>query len=147
MGCGEWTSGARIYGTLSSCDVCVCVSAGGSRVISRSDDQSVQVWDVESRRVERVLEGHRGVVTSVSMSADGQRVISGSNDQSVRVWNVESGRVERVSEGHCRRVTSESMSAAGQRLISGSRKCVRVWDVETWRVDEWSACLRDIVES
>ena len=65
-----------------------------------SDDQTVRLWDVETGRCLRVLEGHTGIVRSVAWSADQRRALSGSDDKTVRLWDVETGRCLRVLEGH-----------------------------------------------
>jgi WD40 repeat protein len=49
------------------------------------------VWDVESRREVRTLEGHSSSVWGVALSADCKRAISSSDDRTLKVWNLESG--------------------------------------------------------
>ena len=63
-------------------------------------DGTVRLWDVETGRCLRVLEGHTDYVWSVAWSVDGRRALSGSNDNTVRLWDVETGRCLRVLEGH-----------------------------------------------
>ena len=101
----------------------VVALSDGRRVVSRSEDRTVRVWDVNTGFCERVLEGHSGVsrislipssftpsflasplyhqrVTSLVALSDGRRVVSGSWDSTVRVWDVNTGSCERVLEGH-----------------------------------------------
>ncbi len=40
-------------------------------------DNTVRLWDTETGRCLRVLEGHAGVIWSVAWSADLRRVLSG----------------------------------------------------------------------
>ena len=61
---------------------------------------TVRLWDLETGRCLRVLEGHTDAVVSVAWSADPRRALSGSNDKTVRLWDVETGRCLRVLEGH-----------------------------------------------
>ncbi|KAF5367685.1 hypothetical protein D9758_009894 [Tetrapyrgos nigripes] len=111
---------------------CIALSADGQRVVSQSDDKTIQIWNVETGEEEKKLEGHSGWVTSVAFSADGQRVVSGSFDKTIRIWNVETGEEEKKLEGHSDWVRSVAFSADGQRVVSGSHdKTIRIWNVET----------------
>ena len=115
----------------------VAWSADQRRALSGSDDKTVRLWDVETGRCLRVLEGHTDSVWSVAWSADQRRALSGSGDKTVRLWDVETGRCLRVLEGHTDGVMSVAWSADQRRALSGSSdKTVRLWDVETGR------CLR-----
>ncbi|MBM3728907.1 MAG: hypothetical protein FJW40_26210, partial [Acidobacteria bacterium] len=114
----------------------VAWSPDGQRALSGSDDKTVRLWEVETGRCERVLEGHTAIVGSVAWSPDGQRALSGSADSTVRLWEVETGRCERVLEGHSGSVGSVAWSPGGQRALSGSDdKTVRLWEVETGRCE------------
>jgi len=116
----------------------VAWSADGRRALSGSADRTVRVWDIESGRCLRVLEGHTNNVRSVAWSPDQLYAVSGSSlDRTVRVWDVESGRCLRVLEGHTNEIWSVAWSADGRRALSDSfDRTVRVWDVESGR------CLR-----
>jgi small GTP-binding protein len=48
----------------------------------------VRLWDVESGRCLRVLEGHTNPVMSVAWSADGCRAFSGDYNGGIRVWDL-----------------------------------------------------------
>ena len=61
----------------------------GSRVVSGSNDGTVNVWSAETGKLLHTLAGHDFEVQSVAM--DGSRVVSGSSDKTVKVWNVETG--------------------------------------------------------
>jgi small GTP-binding protein len=112
-------------------------SPDGKRALSADEDKMVRLWDVETGRGLRVLEGHTDQVLSVTWSADSRRALSGSNDNTVRLWDLESGRCLHVLEGHTAFVRSVTWSADQSRALSASfDKTVRLWDLETGR------CLR-----
>jgi len=64
------------------------VEVAGHRLFSASADKTIRVWDIESRRCERVLEDHSRPVLSLAC-ADG-KLFSGSYDYSikVRLWTL-----------------------------------------------------------
>ena len=100
------------------------------RALSGSEDNTVRLWEVETGRCLRVLEGHSGSVLSVAWSPDGRRALSGSEDNTVRLWDIETGRCLRVLEGHSDGVRSVAWSPDGRRAFSGADNGVmRVWDV------------------
>src|SRR5262249_59656701 len=83
------------------------------RALSGGLSNTVRLWDVETGRCLRVLEGHTDQVWSVALSADHRRALSGSNDCTVRLWDVETGRCLRVLEGHTDQIWSVALSADG----------------------------------
>jgi hypothetical protein len=99
--------------------------------LSGADDTTVRVWEVESGRCLRVLEGHTAGVNCVALSGDGGLALSGADDTTVRVWEVESGRCLTILKGHTSTVISVAMSEKGQHVISGSDGgTIRVWSLE-----------------
>ena len=138
-GCGTWRRGAACACSKATRMQVwsVAWSADQRRALSGSDDKTVRLWDVETGRCLRVLEGHTSAVWSVAWSADQRRALSGAQDKTVRLWDVETGRCLRVLEGHTTRSLSVAWSADQRHALSGSDdKTVRLWDVETGR------CLR-----
>jgi len=65
----------------------VAFSPDGSRVVSGSNDKTVQVWSATIGKIEAELKGHTDRVDSVAFSQNGSRVVSGSSDETVRIWN------------------------------------------------------------
>ena len=48
----------------------------GKRAVSGSDDKTLKVWDLESGRELRTLEGHADWVKAVAVTPDGKRAVS-----------------------------------------------------------------------
>ena len=74
----------------------VAWSADDRYVASVSDDASVHLWNPDTGREMRVLEGHEGRVLSVAFSGDGHYVVSGGWDGTARVWEASTGLQVRV---------------------------------------------------
>lgn len=59
------------------------VEVHGQRLFSASADKTIRVWDVASRRCEKVLEDHSRPVLSLAISNN--RLYSGSYDYNIKV--------------------------------------------------------------
>jgi WD40 repeat protein len=67
------------------------VTPDGQRVVWASEDQTLHVWDLESRRSLAILEGHADSVRSCAVTPDGRCVVSASADRTLKVWDLKSG--------------------------------------------------------
>jgi len=107
-------------------------SLDGKQALAGGVDQEVRLWDLDTGRCLRVLQGHSGIIRSLSWSPDQHRVLSGSIDGTVRLWDVGTGCCLRVLRGHTDAIFCVAGSADQRRAISGSSdNTVRLWDVET----------------
>ncbi len=90
------------------------------------------MWDLETGRLERTLEGHQSSVSAVAITPDGRRVVSGSWDTTLKVWDLETGQQERTLKGHQGWVSAVAITLDGRRVVSGSwDNTLKVWDLET----------------
>jgi WD40 repeat protein len=113
------------------------VNADGTMALSCSEDGTIRLWEVQSGKCLRVMEGHEGGILCIAWSYDGVHAISGSNDKTIRLWEVHTGKCLQVMEGHTDRIDSVACSSDGFHILSGSYdKTIRLWDKHTGR------CLR-----
>jgi hypothetical protein len=104
-------------------------AAAGARLATGSYDGTAKVWDAAGGRVLLTLEGHAGLVYSVSWSRDGTRLATGSTDGTAKTWDAASGRVLLTLKGQINQVRSVSWSPDGARLATGSLDgTAKVWD-------------------
>ncbi|MHA1342111.1 MAG: ADP-ribosylation factor-like protein, partial [Promethearchaeota archaeon] len=52
-------------------------------------DNTIKIWDAESGKLLKTLEGHSSYVYSVSFSPDGTKLASGSDDHTIKIWDLE----------------------------------------------------------
>jgi WD40 repeat protein len=98
---------------LSSCsqghdEIVWAVEVAGHRLFSASADKTIRVWDIESRRCERVLEDHTRPVLSLAC-ADG-KLFSGSYDYSIKVGSAVHPALSLQGQAGYRSVACERIS-------------------------------------
>ncbi|WP_442940762.1 protein kinase domain-containing protein [Nostoc sp.] len=102
-----------------------------NNLASGSDDKTVKIWNIQSRKEIRTLSGHSDWVYAVAISPDGKTIVSGSKDKTIKVWNLNTGKEIYTLTGHTDYVNSVAISPDGQTLVSGSYdKTIKVWNLK-----------------
>ncbi|WP_024335512.1 nSTAND1 domain-containing NTPase [Desulfotignum balticum] len=96
-------------------------SPGGKILASCVEGRTIRLWDAVSGKLQKRLNGHTSVVTSLSFSPDGKTLVSGSMDRTIRVWDVVSGKAKSEFSGHFNSVNSISFSPDSRIIASGSQ--------------------------
>ena len=106
-------------------------SPDGATLVSGSTDQTVRLWDVNTKQHRNVFSGHTATVTTLVFSPDGSTLASGSWDYTIRLWNpAAAGRYLDTLDGQGNVVLMFSID--GTTLVSGdSDGTVRLWDGNT----------------
>ncbi|MDO8728066.1 MAG: DUF4062 domain-containing protein [Candidatus Methanoperedens sp.] len=106
----------------------MAVTLDGRQVITGSDDCTVRIWDLETKRCLRILEGQKEVKALV-ITSDGCCAITGSYEE-IKVWDLESGEILRTlnQEGN---VKAMAITPDCSRVIAVSSNKIKVWDLET----------------
>jgi WD40 repeat protein len=101
-------------------------SGDGRIILTGSEDQTADVWNVDSGALITTLRGHGASVNAVAISEDGKFAVTGAGaakfgngvDNSVRVWSLPGGQLLTTISDHTARVRSLSISGDGQMIAS-----------------------------
>ena len=92
----------------------------------------MKLWDVKNHINIATLDGHRGIVRSVSFSPDGTILASAGYDNTVKLWDIKNHTHIATLEGRREVVHSVLFSPDGALLASLSNgDTVQLWDVKT----------------
>ena len=114
----------------------IVVNQAGTLAASSSSDYTIALWDLERRRLLRVLYGHSDDVEDFAF-VDDTTGASASRDWRVLVWDLSTGAITRELVGHEKDVLSV-VSYGGRLYTSGDDMTLRVWDLATGKlVQTW----------
>lgn len=146
---GEQESSLKHPGGLG---VRVCtISPNGVLLGTAGDDDTVVIWDMNTRSLLRSLEGHEATVNACTFSPDSAYLVSGSNNCDLAVWDARYGGTKwlcRTLEAHDLGVACATFSpshvvsnddekgaseASACYLLAtcGNDSIVRLWHVQT----------------
>ena len=118
----------EIGGSITS----LAFSPDGKRIVLASSDKTVYIWDVETKKEIRRLEGHTDRVNSAAFSPDGKQIVTASTDDTARIWDAETGKEVSCLVGHTGSVYSAAFSPDGKGIVSASYdKTVRIWNAQS----------------
>ena len=86
----------------------VAFNTNGTILASGSYDETIKLWNVETKTEIATLEGHSGYVNSVAFNTNGTILASGSFDGTIKLWNVETKTEIATLKGHSYSVMSVS---------------------------------------
>ena len=113
----DWTELAALRGHERT--ICaVSWSPDGKRLASGARDNSIRIWNVESRQEEHCIADNGDVVHCVVWLPDGLQ-LAAAVGPTVRLWNVSDWETNTVVATHQQSVLSLAASPNGQYLASG----------------------------
>ena len=102
------------------------------KIISGSLDNTLKLWEPESKKYINSFEEHRLRINDIAVSPDENFFISAGDDKTIKLWNIEESRSLMTLEGHEEKINSIDISSEGRFIVSaGSDKTVRLWSAKT----------------
>ena len=109
----------------------VSISPDGHLALTGGSEGVARLWDLETGKLIRALEGHSGEIRAVAIASDGRHALTGSVDETARFWDLKTGKQVWSLEGH----DPVAISPDGRRaLTGGGEKTARLWDLETGKL-------------
>ncbi len=111
----------------------VAFSPDGKTLAAGSEDGSITLWDVETRKERRCIKAHKGIVVSVAFNPKGKSLASGgSQEKLARLWDIESGKEQLTFEADQATAGPVAFSPDGQTLATGGYSgTVKLWEMKT----------------
>ena len=100
-------------------------------LVYSGQDSLINIWNIQEKYKEFVMEGHSLSVLCIDISKDNRHVASGSADTTVRLWDFQQAVQEAVLQGHTSSVVRVMFTDNCKYVISSSTDyTARVWSVE-----------------
>ena len=134
------TSPVRLFTGHTAANVnCVEWHPNCNYIITGSDDKTARLWDIQSGRTVRLLDGCGAGINTVKVSPGGQYAAASDYNGVVHVWDLGMGKkiTELRSQLSSHKqdavmVHALSFSPCGTALATGGDdSCVRLWDVRS----------------
>src|SRR5205807_7138542 len=103
-------------------------SPDGKTVLTGSEDQTAQQWEVASGRPFGPRLRHQDTVSAVSYSRDGRVILTGSYDNRARLWEAATGRplaspLEHPSAVYCAVLVRSGVVSGGEPAPDADSHC------------------------
>jgi WD40 repeat protein len=109
------------------------------RATPRDDGPSIRLWDAQTGRLVRSIEGIKSYWPATAFTPDSRRLIAGGVENVIQVFDVADGKELGRMTGHAR-VSRLAVTPDGRRLASASSDAsargdyaVRLWDLQTYK--------------
>lgn len=96
-------------------------------------NEGVWLWDTESIKKIKTMQGHDGVVKALSFSKNDDFLASSGDDHHICIWQVSNGRLIKRLEEHNNRVHTLAFHPVENTLLAsgGDDATIRTWNIDT----------------
>ena len=126
---GETTMLSEHEGPVTCCRF----TPDGLFLISGSNDSTLKVFNISTRKQCGEFTDHQSPVTCLVVLPEGRMVVSGSQDRTLIVWDIDKLKSIKTLSGHDRGVLCNCLSVDGRWLASGDTAGKLVlWNMQTF---------------
>ena len=107
----------------------VVFSPDDGKIAISLNNETAQIWDVQTGKIEKSFNGHISSVMDAQFSPDGRLLATCSFDKSIRIWDIRSGKLYHVFKE--KRIGQNKIKFApdGNLLVSYGPDFINIWDV------------------
>ncbi|WP_328470806.1 hypothetical protein OHA21_05495 [Actinoplanes sp. NBC_00393] len=134
--CGDlqirvWRAGDRQVVSRAAGSGPIAINHDGTLMAMLQQSQELVLWDPETGRTVRTLQGHSGHPDQIRFSRDGRRLAVAGDDGAIRVWAIDRDEDPVVLTGTVGTISAMSFSPDG-KLIAGvsTDDVVRLWNTD-----------------
>ena len=108
------------------------ISLDKKYIITGHLDNLIKIWDIQTCRCIRILEGHLNSIYTLSVSSDKKYIASSSSDNTIKIWNFQTGKCIKTIEDLNFPINTIIFSLDEKQLITGSKdKSIKIWDISS----------------
>lgn len=91
-------------------------------------DLAIRLWDLETGKLVRKIDGHNGAVFDLAFSPDGAILASASGDETIKLWKVETGeRLDTLNQPQGEQF-AVAFTRDGRHVVgAGADNRIRIW--------------------
>jgi WD40 repeat protein len=99
---------------------------------SVGSDARIRLWNPDTGRELRTLEGHNRYIWRIALMSDGKWLAAGGQDHELLLWDLDTGKVRHRFRGHSAHMRLVALSPDGKVLASTwDDSTLRLWDTAT----------------
>ncbi len=121
-------------------------SPNGTTLASATTDQ-IWLWDVRTKQMIRIFEGHTWNVSALAFSPDGETLASAGWDWTLRLWEAATGKLQKTFGEHTSSVNTVAFSPDRGTLASASHGLIRLWNTNGVPLRLWYARTGEHLEN
>src|SRR5207244_6017736 len=117
--------------TFGDMVLAMAANPAGSKLVSAGADNTIRVFDLASRKQEKLIEQHSDWVMAVAFSHDGSKIVSASRDKTARVFDSETGEMQTSYLGHASPLYAALFSADDKTVFTAvAARKIRSWSAQ-----------------
>lgn len=104
-------------------------------LISSSLDNTIRIWEIESKKEKNRLKQHTDEISGVAIAPNSEFLVSSSFDGRIIKWNIEEGEaILTLTNKDEEAIESLAMFPCGNKVITGSSQGLIIWDLQIGNV-------------
>ncbi|CAD8127047.1 unnamed protein product [Paramecium sonneborni] len=105
------------------------------RIISVTQDNQIQIWDIESGIILQTLISQQNQITAIQISNDDLRCVTGSLDGMIIEWDLKNYQLKKQWKGHQKGCFALKYANEGHTLVSGGAdKKIKFWNMDKYKL-------------